>query len=124
MIHQLRVYEIFERNRDAFHARFRDHAARLMCKHGFHIRDMWEARTDRRLEFVYLLEWPDEATKKTAWKAFMADPEWNAIKRETSARHGTLVGAIEDRILRRTDYSPAIENRPSMKDRERRAPGR
>ncbi len=107
MIHQLRVYEIFERNKEAFHARFRDHAARLMRKHGFRILDMWEARTDRRLEFVYLLEWADEAARDGAWRAFMADPEWSAIKRETSARHGDMVGAIEDRTLRRVDYSPA-----------------
>lgn len=45
MIHQLRIYEIFETNRDAFHARFRDHAARLMRQHGFHIADMWESRS-------------------------------------------------------------------------------
>jgi heme-degrading monooxygenase HmoA len=111
MIHQLRIYEIFEGNRDAFHARFRDHAARLMRQHGFRIVDMWEARTDRRLEFVYVLEWPDEATKERAWKAFMADEEWSAIKRDTSARHGTMVGAIEDRTLVRTEYSPALARR-------------
>ena len=72
MIHQLRIYEIFERNREAFHARFRDEAAR-----------------------------------DAAWKAFMADAEWIAIKRRTAARHGDLVGAIEDRTLRPLDYSPA-----------------
>ena len=107
MIHQLRIYEIFDDNRDAFHARFRDHAARLMKKHGFRIVDMWEARTERRREFVYVLEWADESAKERAWKDFMADEEWSAIKRETSARHGTMVGAIEDRTLIRTDYSPA-----------------
>jgi heme-degrading monooxygenase HmoA len=107
MIQQLRIYEIFEHNKDAFHARFRDHAARLMRAHGFRIVDMWESRTDRRLEFVYLLEWEDEAARDTAWRALMSDAEWNAIKRQTGARHGDLVGAIEDRTLRRTDYSPA-----------------
>jgi len=66
MIHQLRIYEIFEPNRDAFHARFRNHAARLMKKHGFRIVDMWESRGDRRLEFVYVLEWPDEAARGQA----------------------------------------------------------
>ena len=30
MIQQLRIYEIFEKNKAAFHARFRDHAARIM----------------------------------------------------------------------------------------------
>ena len=106
MIQQLRIYEIFERNKEAFHARFRDHAARLMRHHGFRIVDMWESRSERRLEFVYLLEWESEAARDTAWRAFMSDPEWSAIKRQTSARHGDLVGAIEDRTLRRTDYSP------------------
>ena len=37
----------------------------------------------------------------------MADEEWSAIKRETSSRHGDMVGAIEDRTLRQVDYSPA-----------------
>ena len=60
MIHQLRIYEIFEANKAAFHARFRDHAARIMERHGFDIVAMWEARTEGRTEFVYLLAWPDE----------------------------------------------------------------
>jgi hypothetical protein len=55
MIHQLRIYEIFEPNKEAFHARFRDHAARIMKGHGFDIVTMWEAKTDARTEFVYLL---------------------------------------------------------------------
>ena len=107
MFHQLRIYEIFEHNRDAFHTRFRDHAARLMRQHGFHIVDMWESRTEQHLEFIYLLEWPDEAALEAAWNALMADEEWSAIKRETAARHGQLVGAIQKGILRRTGYSPA-----------------
>jgi hypothetical protein len=108
MIHQLRIYEIFERNKAAFHARFRDHAARIMARHGFRIRAMWESRTERRTEFVYLLAWPDEAAKNAAWSAFMADAEWKEIKRVTSAQHGDLVGAIEDRLLVPTAYSPPL----------------
>jgi hypothetical protein len=55
MIYQLRIYEIFPHNRTAFLARFRAHAARIMRSYGFDILAMWEARTGRRLEFVYLL---------------------------------------------------------------------
>jgi hypothetical protein len=94
MIHQLRIYEIFEDTKSAFHDRFRDHAARLMRQHGFDIRAMWEARTDTRTEFVYLLAWPDE--------------EWSRIKRETGAAGGPLVGEIEDRVLVPVAYSPAM----------------
>jgi heme-degrading monooxygenase HmoA len=106
MIHQLRIYEIFEHNKTAFHTRFRDHAVRIMHRHGFEFLGLWEARTDRRTEFVYVLAWPDEAAKRAAWARFMSDDEWKEIKRVTSAQHGDLVGAIEDRVLVPADYSP------------------
>jgi len=105
MIHQLRIYEIFEHNKAAFHARFRDHAARIMQTYGFDIVAMWEAVTADRTEFVYLLAWPDETVKRAAWERFMADEEWKEIKRATSAQHGNLVGAIEDRTLVPTNDS-------------------
>ena len=107
MIHQLRIYEIYEHNKAAFHDRFRDHAARIMQTYGFDIVAMWETQTDRRAEFVYLLSWPDEPALRAAWAAFMADEEWKEIKRVTSAQHGDLVGSIEDRILLPTSYSPS-----------------
>ena len=107
MIHQLRIYEIFEENKAAFHARFRDHAARIMRRHGFQIVAMWEAKTEEVTEFVYLLRWPDEQTNTDAWAAFMADREWEDIKRATRSQ-GRLVGRIEDRPLAPTDYSPAF----------------
>jgi len=106
MIHQLRIYEIFEHNKAAFHARFRDHAARIMrTRYGFQIVAMWESGFDARTEFVYVLEWPDEAAKTSGWAAFMADTEWTEIKRVTHAEHGLMVGQIEDRLLAPIDYS-------------------
>jgi heme-degrading monooxygenase HmoA len=107
MIHQLRIYEICEDTKAAFHRRFEDHAARIMRTYGFKIVSMWEARSAKRTEFVYLLEWPDVAAKTKAWDAFMADEEWKEIKRVTGATHGRLLGEIEDRILAPTAYSPA-----------------
>jgi len=44
---------------------------------------------------------------RSAWEKFMADQEWKDIKRITSVQHGDLVGAIEDRVLTMTDYSPS-----------------
>ena len=112
MIHQLRIYEIFESNKPAFHARFRDHAAPIMKRYGFNVITMWEARREAKgdmpatTEFVYLLAWPDGAAKIAAWDAFLRDPEWVEIKRRTAAEHGTLVGRIEDRMLEVVPYSP------------------
>jgi len=107
-VYQLRIYEIFEHNKAAFHARFRDHAVRIMSKYGFHIRSMWETKTDARTEFVYLLEWPSEAVMKDSWAKFMADEEWAQIKKETLAAHGSLVGEIQERVLNTLDYSPKL----------------
>jgi hypothetical protein len=106
MIHQLRIYKIFEDSKDACHDRVCDHAVRIMRGYGFHVVWMWEAKTERRSEFVYLLEWPDEQTRTNAWAAFMEDNEWAETKRATSAQTGALVGEIADRVLVPTEYSP------------------
>jgi hypothetical protein len=108
MIHQLRIYEIFEQNKAAFHARIRDHAARIMPRHGFHIVAMWEAKTEKLTEFVYILAWSDEDSKAGAWAKFMADREWAEIKRVTAGEHGRLVGEIQHRPLLLTSYSPSF----------------
>lgn len=99
MIHQLRIYEIFEHNKAAFHARFRDHAARIMRGYGFNIVSMWESRSGERTEFIYIVEWADQEAMDAAWAAFRTNEEWSAIKRSTSAEHGDLVGEITDRTL-------------------------
>lgn len=108
-LHQLRIYEIFDHNKEAFHARFRDHATRIMARYDFNIVAMWESKNDSRVEFVYVLEWPDESTLQDRWKKFLADEEWARIKKETAAIHGQLVGDIEDRTLHLTEYSPQLE---------------
>src|SRR6266436_6492503 len=55
VIHQLRIYEIFDANKKAFHDRFRDHAMRIVAKYDFKIVATWESKKDNRTEFVYLL---------------------------------------------------------------------
>jgi heme-degrading monooxygenase HmoA len=108
MIHQLRIYEIFEQNKEAFHERFRDHAWQIMRSYGFNVLGMWETKLGDRTEFVYLLVWPDEKTMEHAWEQFKADEEWKRIKKITGAQSGVLVGEIVDRTLTPTEYSPGI----------------
>lgn len=107
VIHQLRIYEIFDSNKTAFHERFHNHAMRIMARYGFKIVATWESRQDNRTELVYLLEWSDMETMKERWTMFMADQEWVEIKKVTAEAHGSLVGNIEDRTLELTDYSPS-----------------
>ena len=106
VIHQLRIYEIFDSNKKAFHDRFQDRAMRIMAKYDFKIVATWESKKDNRTEFVYLLEWPDKETMTDRWKKFLHDQEWIEIKKETGEINGPLVGEIQDRTLYLTDYSP------------------
>src|ERR1700730_4049903 len=106
VIHQLRIYEIFDNNKTAFHDRFRDHAMRIMAKYDFKIVATWESKKDNRTEFIYLLEWPDKETMTDRWEKFLGDQEWIKIKKETGEINGPLVGEIQDRSLYLTDYSP------------------
>jgi hypothetical protein len=105
-VHQLRIYQIFDSNKKAFHARFRDHAMRIMARYNFNIVATWESHHGERAEFVYLLEWQDKETMKNQWEKFMADKEWADIKKATGEANGPLVGEIEDKTLELTDYSP------------------
>jgi len=105
VVHQLRIYEIFDSNKKAFHDRFRDHAVRIMAKYDFKIVATWESKKDNRTEFVYLLEWPDRETMADRWEKFLRDQEWIKIKKETGEMYGPLVGEIQDRTLYLTDYS-------------------
>lgn len=106
MINQLRIYEIFPETAAAIHARFRDHAACIMARHGFRIQAMWESGPPDALRFVYLLAWADEAEMKAAWARFLANEEWAEIKRNTKEQ--PIVGSIEEMILRPTDHSAGI----------------
>lgn len=105
-IQQLRVYGMVARHRPAFDARFRDHALRIMRRHGFDVVATWYA--DDGAEFVYLLQWPDAAAMRRGWEAFMADEEWKRIKREsTRALDGPIMGEIlQDKVLVPADWSP------------------
>ena len=108
MINQLRIYSVPPHNRTPFLDRFRDHAARLMARHGFAIQAMWTQETQDTLKFVYLLAWKSEAEMTDCWERFMADQEWKDIKAETAALHGDFVLGIEEMVLQPTAFSAAI----------------
>ena len=107
-IHQLRVYEMVERHEPAFQARFRDHALRIMRRHGFDVIATWATDSDGRREFAYLLQWPDRAAMRRGWDAFLADEEWIRIKQESRRTlDGPIMGEIlQDKVLVPTAWSP------------------
>lgn len=105
MIHQLRIYEINPALKDAFNERFHKHASRIMKSYEFTIVAMWYSELADKTEFVYILQWRDEATLQQQWSAFMADTEWEEIKRISRETYGEMVIAkVRDQILRDVDW--------------------
>jgi hypothetical protein len=66
---------------------------------------MWYSEFENNTEFVYILEWSDEATLRTGWTAFMADTEWEDIKKRSREAYGEMVLAkVRDQVLTDTDW--------------------
>src|ERR1700733_11690493 len=106
-VYQLRIYKLHPGNEAHFHDRFRDQCMPIMKRYGFDIVFTSQSGPIGHAEFVYLLRWKDRPAQISAWKAFLADPEWIAIKKETSAKFGDLVDDVQDRSLDMLPYTPA-----------------
>lgn len=107
-LYELRIYRAAPGKMAALHARFRDHACRLLEKHGIKSIGYWEPleETDHRL--IYLLEFPSRTAREASWKAFAADPEWQTAK-SASEQDGKLVAEAESYLMEATDYSPQLK---------------
>lgn len=111
-VYQLRIYKLHPGNEVHFHDRFRDQCMPIMKRYGFDIVFTSQSGPSGHAEFVYLLRWKDRTTQTAAWKAFLADAEWIAIKKSTSAKFGDLVDDVQDRSLDMLPYTPAPSRVP------------
>jgi heme-degrading monooxygenase HmoA len=111
-VYQLRIYKLHPGSEAHFHDRFRDQCMPIMKRYGFDIVFTSQSGRNGNAEFVYLLRWEDRATQISAWKEFLADPEWIVIKKSTSARYGDLVDDVQDRSLDLLPYTPAPSRVP------------
>lgn len=105
MIHQLRIYQIDPTLKDAFDSRFREHALRIMKSYDFKIVAMWYSEFEGKTEFVYILQWPDEEVMRKQWDAFMADAEWEEMKRVSREKYGEMVlSKMRDQVLIKVNW--------------------
>ena len=105
-VYELRIYRLNPANKQHFHDRFRDQCMPIMKRYGFDIVFTSETTSMGGPEFVYLLRWPNDEVRSKAWKAFLSDPEWVAIKKSTAVKYGDLVEDVQDRQLELTPYTP------------------
>lgn len=105
--YEMRIYFAAEGKLDALHARFRDHTVKLFEKHGMTNLGYWTPVENPGRKLVYVLSFPDRAARDASFKAFGADPEWQAVAKKTEA-DGRLVEKIESHFLQAVDFSPMI----------------
>ncbi|MFL5341452.1 MAG: NIPSNAP family protein [Gemmataceae bacterium] len=105
---ELRIYTAAPGKLDALNARFRDHTVALFAKHGITNVGYFVPVDNAANQLVYLLAYPSKEAHDASWKAFQADPDWQAARKE-SEKDGKLVTKVEQRFLTPTDYSPALK---------------
>lgn len=109
-VYELRTYTTLPGRYEALLTRFRDHTLKLFEKHGMVNVGYWtpvEARDGAGEKLIYLLEHGNRDAAKASWKAFGADPQWQAA-RNKSEESGKIVAKVESVFLSAADYTKAM----------------
>ena len=106
MIYELRTYTTEDGKLPNLHARFRDHTMQLFEKHGMTNVGYW-IPVDKPNTLVYVIAHQSRAAADESWSAFLADPKWQQVARESQLDGRILIrGGVERQFLAPTDYSP------------------
>jgi NIPSNAP len=105
---EMRVYFSPAGKLDDLHARFRNHTVKLFEKHGMTNIGYWVPIENTDNKLIYVLAYPSREAREASWKAFEADPDWQAAKAD-SEKNGKLVEKVESTFLSATDFSPEIK---------------
>lgn len=110
-VYELRIYTCNEGKLDALLARFRDHTCRLFEKHGIVNVGYWvplDEENGSLNTLIYVIEHKSRDAAKASWKAFGADPEWQAARKASEEGGKILAKAPESIFMTPTDYSPPL----------------
>lgn len=106
---EMRVYYAAPGKMEDLLARFRNHTMTIFEKHGIQNIGYWLPLTNTENKLVYLLAYPSREARDKSWKEFGADPEWQAVAKE-SERNGRLVAKVDSIYLQATDFSPTVKS--------------
>lgn len=105
--YEMRTYYAAPGKLDDLNARFRNNTMRIFAKHGMVNIGYWVPIDNPDNKLIYVLAYPSRQAREEAWKAFGADPEWQAVAKASEA-NGKLVSKVETLYLEATDYSPSL----------------
>jgi hypothetical protein len=103
MVYELRTYTAAPGKMAELQKRFRDHTVRIFEKHGMKSIGYWVPEKDPNT-LVYLLAHKSRKDADKSWAAFMVDPEWQKVYKE-SQKHGSLTTKVVRVYLNPTDFS-------------------
>jgi len=106
VVFELRTYTTHDGRLPALEARFRDHTMALFEKHGMRNIGYW-IPLDKPNTLIYIIAHESAAAIQQNWKAFIADPAWQTVARESQKDGQILIeGGIVSQVMSATDYSP------------------
>jgi NIPSNAP len=105
MIYEQRVYRAMPGKLPQLMARFREHTLKLWERHGIRQAGFFTTVAgESSYDLTYFVAWESLAERERKWDAFLADPEWIAV-RAKSEENGPLIGNITNQFLAPTDFS-------------------
>ena len=110
-VYELRTYTANEGKLDNLNARFRDHTVKLFDKHGMESVGYWVPvqKPKSKNTLIYILKHKNRDTAKASWKAFITDPEWKKVAKQSQVDGQILAHAPESVFMEATDYSPEFK---------------
>ncbi|MDP6722024.1 MAG: NIPSNAP family protein [Pirellulaceae bacterium] len=111
-VYELRTYTTNEGKLDNLNARFRDHTVQLFKKHGMASVGYWVPTDEPESQntLIYVIKHKSRDAAKASWKAFIADPEWKKVARESQKDGQILAKAPESVFMNAAAYSPEFSN--------------
>ena len=111
-VYELRTYTTNEGKLDNLNARFRDHTVRLFKKHGMESVGYWVPTDEPKSAntLIYVIRHASRAAAAASWKAFLADPEWKRVAKQSQLDGRILAKRPDSVFMSETDYSPEDTN--------------
>lgn len=105
---EVRIYYCHPGRLDALLNRFRNHTTKIFEKHGMTNIGYWIPNKNDENALYYILAYPSQVARDSAWKQFGRDPEWREVARK-SEESGKIVAKVTSIFMNATDFSPKIK---------------
>ncbi|MFT5525208.1 MAG: hypothetical protein ACI9G1_001222 [Pirellulaceae bacterium] len=114
-IYELRTYTTNDGKLAALNARFRDHTVKLFDKHGMGSVGYWvpTSEPNSKNTLIYVLKHKSREAAKASWRAFISDPAWKKVAKESQIDGQILAKAPESVYMNATDYTPEYAEKKS-----------